>query len=960
MSRGGVRQNRRRLYMGLLLQPSRRISGKIVTLIAAFALIAQPMYGLVGGMAKATPVPFGVDVTCENSKAILTLTTRQTDLPNIPQDARNWHAKVIYKTNEYGLNTQTLSESDVDTWTIATDEYSIDALNVSATVTGGYTIREEKTVPFFGKVTYDRPHVYYKDLTVTSEAKVCDTTKPTVNASLSKNTISPTDNSNPFVTVNAVDAESGLREIQYKITPKGDTNNNVVGWIEIANGATTEVTGANTLPDGHYTIRVRAIDNVGNKSSDNDIDFVVDRVAPTISSVILKDSNAKDIADEGYINTVDNRFTFTLDSADTDVARYNIRYWNDITDDMYQGESKAWPTYVDVSGIYHDKFSRGEGIHYFSFNTCDNFGNCSDFSEKFTVTYDKTAPNIKLVSPADEAIVKGASLTNEWKSDSEDVDYYIYESWHDEGRTNLRWREDFSTDTTRKTATNVKDTTFWWQVTAVDKAGNKTTSPLWKITVDNIDPTVELSNNHTGFVSEHDSWKDARKIEVKIGDNNIGTTKLYSDDDETEITSYERDTFSVGRGLAEGVYYFVHTDKAGNKSAKKYFTISNKKPSIYDVEGLITDETTVAGPEDVVIEFKAGNSESLAAVVDQVMIRGWVYDESKKNNRGAAAFKDQIVGTSAGKFNSNLTTLLGDKYIHGAKFVIMLQARNTANVHDQHVFALEVDLQAPNIDITSADRFTTNRPVISGTVGSDAETVEISIDGDEKWVPATAHNPVAGTWSYTYTTDLSNASHTIQVRATDKAGNVGDSTSKQGFATATFEVNVPITETRPISSVFPTPPTTPASAIPAIPGIFSPAIITLPATDESAGTVESATDIRSKEARRETNSTKANGEVLAAENSKQNWSIVNLLLAVGVVLASIIALLGIGRKENRRVALRVLSVVPAIGAVALLLSVENFSEPIAIVNSWSWLMAVIALVQIVIVTLARKTPSSIE
>lgn len=501
--------------------------------------------------------------------------------------------------------------------------------------------------------------------------------------------------------------------------------------------------------------------------------------------------------------------------------------------------------------------------------------------------------------------------------------------------------------------------TYTARAKAIDKANNEGYAEHTFV-YDTNRPTINLSTNHNGLVSGYNSWKDARNVLVTVTDNNIGETSLHRDSDDSLVTTYNNDgtEFSIGMGLPEGVYYLIHTDQANNESAKRYFTISNKKPSIYDIEGLKANDSTVVGPEGITTKFKAGNGDSLAATVDQVMVRGWVYDESKSDKRGAAAFSNQVLGDASGSHESNLAALLGDKYVHGAKFVIMLQARNTANVHDQHTFTLEVDLQAPAVAVNSyAQPFTTDTPTIEGTVDDDADTVEVSLDGGITWEAAN-YTPGQTTWSFTYSPALANGNHTIQVRATDKAGNVGNSTSEQGFATATFEVKVdaPAAGAQTIQD----PLTTPASAIFAVPGIFNPAIITLPATDESAGTVESATGIRSNEARGETNSTKTNGEVLAAENSKQNWSIVNLLLAVGVVLASIIALLGIGRKENRRIALRALSVVPAVGAVALLLSAENFSEPVVIANSWSWLMAAIALAQIVIVTLARKTPSSIE
>ena len=138
---------------------------------------------------------------------------------------------------------------------------------------------------------------------------------------------------------------------------------------------------------------------------------------------------------------------------------------------------------------------------------------------------------------------------------------------------------------------------------------------------------------------------------------------------------------------------------------------------------------------------------------------------------------------------------------------------------------------------------------------------------------------------------------------------------------------------------------------------FTPQNITQSAdtatTDEVATTDSDTNNVAS--ARTQSNETNEEGEVLAAEDNKQAWSLVNLLLTIGIVLASLVALSGLGRKENRRAAVRILSLVPAAGALVLLFAAENFTAPMGWVNTWSWLMAAIALAQIIILSMTRKS-----
>jgi hypothetical protein len=104
-----------------------------------------------------------------------------------------------------------------------------------------------------------------------------------------------------------------------------------------------------------------------------------------------------------------------------------------------------------------------------------------------------------LISPLNHAVVKGDVLVNEWSAVDGAVKY-IYNSYHDEGATDLRWQLIVNAPATSKQANNVADATFWWRVKAVDIDNNESEwSELWKVTVDNsisdtTAPVVEVTS----------------------------------------------------------------------------------------------------------------------------------------------------------------------------------------------------------------------------------------------------------------------------------------------------------------------------------------------------------------------------------------------------------------------------------------------------------------------------------
>lgn len=117
-----------------------------------------------------------------------------------------------------------------------------------------------------------------------------------------------------------------------------------------------------------------------------------------------------------------------------------------------------------------------------------------------------------LISPADNSVVKGDSVTNVWSQVVGAVKYE-YQSFNDSAATSLRWQQEFAT--TSKTATNVADSVFWWRVRGIDVNNILGAwSSLWKVTIDNTAPAAPTNL----------SWTTAKNNVIANG----GTTKEVS------------------------------------------------------------------------------------------------------------------------------------------------------------------------------------------------------------------------------------------------------------------------------------------------------------------------------------------------------------------------------------------------------------------------------------------------
>jgi len=104
-----------------------------------------------------------------------------------------------------------------------------------------------------------------------------------------------------------------------------------------------------------------------------------------------------------------------------------------------------------------------------------------------------------------------------------------------------------------------------------------------------------------------------------------------------------------------------------------------------------------------------------------------------------------------------------------------------------------------------------------------------------------------------------------------------------------------------------------------------------------------------------------------------SWALLNLILAIATALASVLMLIGLAsrkkkeeleggivRETDKRTAVRFLTLLPAIGGIVAFILTENMKNPMAFVDRWTILMAVIAVIQLALVFFGIKRDKDVD
>lgn len=158
---------------------------------------------------------------------------------------------------------------------------------------------------------------------------------------------------------------------------------------------------ATKLPhDGTYELRVFAKDSAGNQSKPVTKDVTLDTTPPAVPSIVSVKATPSNKPINNGDHTATKAFQVNWTDGGSDVDHYIYKTWTDVSGTGHSTEVTAYTdsTLTTPTRTAYTKAGDGkthEGASYYvEVAACDAAGNCSDFSPKFTLTYDTTAPKL--------------------------------------------------------------------------------------------------------------------------------------------------------------------------------------------------------------------------------------------------------------------------------------------------------------------------------------------------------------------------------------------------------------------------------------------------------------------------------------------------------------------------------------------------------------------------------------
>jgi hypothetical protein len=384
----------------------------------------------------------------------------------------------------------------------------------------------------------------------------------------------------------------------------------------------------------------------------------------------------------------------------------------------------------------------------------DAAGNEGPWSDAWFLNVDNTAPaKPTLVSPVDDAQVKGATLTNDW-GDVLGAVKYIYESYNNSTATSLRFSAEYSPS--QKTATNVADTQFWWRVKAIDAVGNQSSwSDLWHLTVDNTAPVLAGKTSFSG-------WYAADQL----------SEFTFTDAVDSSLSGLPVSCTINNEGLAQTCSVTPNVcDEAGNCYTSE-LTSNGVNIDKTDPTSLITapsndgsNSVVYINTWDGVISGTAADSLSGLASVELSIQRtsdGKFFDGSNWTGETEAT---RVPATGTSSWSYDLGEVPEDSYQ-----IISHAIDNAGNVEDSYELTIVFDKTIPEVKLSINPTLPDGRngwyetqPTITLMMTDDKKTDHIAY----QWQNQT------GAWT-TYTGPIqpsSEGNHAFYYKAIDQAGN---------------------------------------------------------------------------------------------------------------------------------------------------------------------------------------------
>ncbi|EBF8076341.1 Ig-like domain repeat protein [Salmonella enterica subsp. enterica] len=566
---------------------------------------------------------------------------------------------------------------------------------------------------------------------------------------------------------------------QFRVTVPGDVNevslsiDGGVTWVKATQSATLGVwnyTWPGTVPDGDYTLNVKATDNAGNTVTET-LHFTIDT---TLSVPVIVLNSADDTGVQGDNMTNSSQPTFALQHIDDDAVRVTVSV-------EHGGVTTTFDATKGVGGwSFTPTGAWADGDYTLSVSVEDKAGNTSH-SASLTVTVDTQIAinNIELVN---DSGIPDDNLTNNVRphfqvkvpTDVNEVRLSI-----DGGKTWFNATQSATPGVWDYTwLADVGEGKHTLTVEATDKAGNQTTQKLDFI-IDTMlsEPTIVLdSTDDSG--TKGDNLTNANKPTFILG--NIDADARYV----TVEVQYggTKEVLTATKG-ATGIWSVTPTgtwadgdymltvrveDDAGNVKYSAPLTVTVDTQITIDVIELVNDNGIPGDnlTNDVRPHFRVtvpGDVNEVRLSIDGG--NTWV-----RATQGTAGIWDYTWPKDVTDGLHTLTVEATDK-----------AGNKTTQTLD---FTIDTRLSTPTITMDSRDDTgaigdhitSVKRPGFTiGNIDSDAQSVILRITqgGNSQEVTLTQ---VGGQWRFTPDADWADGSYTLTVEVTDNAGNVRQST----------------------------------------------------------------------------------------------------------------------------------------------------------------------------------------
>ncbi|EJB1546699.1 non-fimbrial adhesin SiiE, partial [Salmonella enterica] len=566
---------------------------------------------------------------------------------------------------------------------------------------------------------------------------------------------------------------------QFRVTVPGDVNevslsiDGGVTWVKATQSATPGVwnyTWPGTVPDGDYTLNVKATDNAGNTVTET-LHFTIDT---TLSVPVIVLNSADDTGVQGDNMTNSSQPTFALQHIDDDAVRVTVSVEHGGVTTTFDATKGTGGWSFTPTGAWAD------GDYTLSVSVEDKAGNTSH-SASLTVTVDTQIAinNIELVN---DSGIPDDNLTNNVRphfqvkvpTDVNEVRLSI-----DGGKTWFNATQSATPGVWDYTwLADVGEGKHTLTVEATDKAGNQTTQKLDFI-IDTMlsEPTIVLdSTDDSG--TKGDNLTNANKPTFILG--NIDADARYV----TVEVQYggTKEVLTATKG-ATGIWSVTPTgtwadgdymltvrveDDAGNVKYSAPLTVTVDTQITIDVIELVNDNGIPGDnlTNDVRPHFRVtvpGDVNEVRLSIDGG--NTWV-----RATQGTAGIWDYTWPKDVTDGLHTLTVEATDK-----------AGNKTTQTLD---FTIDTRLSTPTITMDSRDDTgaigdhitSVKRPGFTiGNIDSDAQSVILRITqgGNSQEVTLTQ---VGGQWRFTPDADWADGSYTLTVEVTDNAGNVRQST----------------------------------------------------------------------------------------------------------------------------------------------------------------------------------------